>query len=107
MQYGLTTKQLESINAVFQQFPEIESAVIYGSRAKGNFKIASDIDITLKGNKLDLGILSRVDMALDDLLFPYKFDVSIHHQIDNPGLLDHIEKVGKICYKSNTLLIRQ
>ena len=100
MPYGLTTKQLESINSIFQRFPEIESAVIYGSRAKGNFKNASDIDITIKGRQLDLGVLSRVDIALDDLLLPYKFDISIYHQIDNPGLLDHIERIGKPLFSS-------
>ncbi len=103
MQYGLSKKQLEDINSVFGRFPEIELAIIYGSRVKGNYKPSSDIDITLKGKQLNLSSLSRIDTALDDLLFPNKFDISVYHQIDNLELLDHIERVGKICYKFKLL----
>ncbi len=72
---------------------------MYGSRAKGNYSAGSDIDITLKGEELDLEQLNKINIDLDDLLLPYTFDLSILHQISNPELIEHIERVGKFFYK--------
>ena len=97
MKFGLKEKTITDIQSVFATVPEIEKAIIYGSRAKGNFKNGSDIDITLKGNVLNLTILNQILLKLDDLFLPYKFDISIYHQINNSDLLDHIQRVG-ICF---------
>jgi len=94
MQFGLKEKTIEQINGVFAKYPQIEQAVLYGSRAIGNYKNGSDIDITLKGSSLNLTVINRVCNELDDLLLPYTFDISIFNQISNPDLLEHIEKVG-------------
>lgn len=96
--FGLNQETIEKINFVFQAFDEIDAAVLYGSRAKGNFKPGSDIDLVLKGQKLDLHLLNKVSLAIDDLLLPYTFDLSIYHQINNPDLIDHIFRVGRPFY---------
>lgn len=49
--FGLNQETISKIQSVFYQFPEIEEAILYGSRAKGNYKEGSDIDLTLKGDK--------------------------------------------------------
>jgi predicted nucleotidyltransferase len=101
MQYGLTLKNIKKINQIFGKFKEVEEAVLYGSRAKGNYKPGSDIDIVLKGKKLNLRLLNRIDIDLDDLLLPYTFDMSIYDHISNQDLRDHIQRVGKVLYKKN------
>jgi predicted nucleotidyltransferase len=103
METGLSQKTLHQVVDVLKQFPEIKEAIIYGSRAKGNFRPSSDIDITLKGNNLNLSVMSKLDMLIDDLLLPYKFDISIYHQIDNKELLAHIERVGRTLYQSEAV----
>jgi predicted nucleotidyltransferase len=105
MKYGLSNNSLDRINTIFKQFPAIETVYLYGSRAKGNYKPSSDIDIALKGNKLNLHQLSSVMAQLDDLLLPYKFDVSIYHQIDNKELLDHINRIGVTVYSSTNSVL--
>ena len=100
MQYGLKDETIEKINDVFSHYSEIQEAVLYGSRAKGNFKPGSDIDLTLKGQELNLKLLNRISLEIDDLLLPYNIDLSVYHQIDNPDLLAHIQRVGKIFYKN-------
>ena len=95
MQFGLSNEDIDKIKVVFAKFPEIERVVIYGSRAKGNYKPSSDIDLTLVGEKLTLSLLQSLENDMDDLLLPYKFDISIFNQISNPDLLNHIERVGK------------
>ncbi len=95
MPYGLSKETLEKINIVFQRFGEVEEVILYGSRAKGNFKPGSDIDIVLKGEALNLHLLNRISLELDELLLPYIFDVSIYHHINNQDLKEHIRRVGK------------
>jgi len=95
---GLDQQAISKINDVFRLFPEINEVILYGSRAMGNFKAYSDIDLTLKGKNLDLSIQQKIETQLDDLLLPYKIDLSIFHQIQNQDLVDHISRVGKKFY---------
>jgi predicted nucleotidyltransferase len=99
MKYGLKEDVISLINEVFAKYPQIERAVIYGSRAKGNFKNGSDIDLTLEGYELNLSVINSLLNEVDDLLLPYTFDVSIFKQISNADLIEHIERVGKIFYE--------
>ncbi len=100
--YGLTINTIQSIITVFIKYPVLEKAILYGSRAKGNYKTGSDIDLMLEGENLDLTILQKIENDLDDLLLPYKMDVSLLRHIQNPELLDHIRRVGIIFYKKET-----
>lgn len=98
MEFGLKEETIEKIRGVFSKFPQIEEAILYGSRAKGNYKEGSDIDLTLKGTGLNLSILNGITLMLDDLLLPYLFDISIYNNIKNQDFLDHIERVGIAFY---------
>ena len=95
---GLTKQELSAIKAVFANYPQIHKAILYGSRAMGNYKPASDIDITLKGKEIDLSLQYEIEFDLDDLMLPYKFDISIFDKIKNPEFLDHIKRVGIKIY---------
>ncbi len=103
MKFGLDNKVIKNIEQVLAFFTEVEGAVLYGSRAKGNFKPGSDIDLTLKGSKLNLALLNSISLKLDELYLPYTFDLSIYHQINNPELIGHIERVGVIFYETQNL----
>jgi predicted nucleotidyltransferase len=72
--------------------------VIYGSRAKGNFRPGSDIDLTIKGDDIPFNQFMRLENQLDDLMLPYTIDLSQYRQIDNPELLAHIDWVGVVVY---------
>jgi predicted nucleotidyltransferase len=98
MNHGLTKETVEKIVNVFAQFPQIEKAVLYGSRAKGNFKTGSDIDLTLYGNHLSQHLLGDIAETLDDLLLPYTIDLSIFDNINHLALREHIERVGIVFY---------
>lgn len=97
--FGLPAHAIEQLCAVFSQYPQIETAVLYGSRAKGNYRQGSDIDLTLKGESLTLSQLFSIEGDIDDLLLPWMVDLSLFHHIDNPQLVDHIERVGQPFYK--------
>lgn len=96
---GLTKEEITSIRAVFSNYQQVEEVLLYGSRALGNFKPASDIDFTLIGRAIDLSLQAQIEFDLDDLMLPYKFDISVYDKITNPAFLEHINRVGKEIYK--------
>ena len=98
MKFGLKENLLKNITAIFSDFPDVQSVIIYGSRAKGNFGPGSDIDLVLKGKKLNLNTLNLISLKIDDLLLPYTFDMSLLGHIENEELLDHINRKGKLLY---------
>lgn len=101
--FGLPLETVEKITAVFTQYPQVERATLYGSRAKGNYKTGSDIDLTLHGDSdLTLSVVYRILDDLDDLLLPYTIDLSIFHDIADPDVVDHIQRVGAPFYERDT-----
>lgn len=99
MKYGLRDAVLMQIIDVLKNFREIEKAVLYGSRAKGNYKEGSDIDIVFYGADITLSVINRVANDLDDLLLPYTFDLAVFEKINDRDIIDHIERVGMVIYE--------
>lgn len=100
MPYGLTDETIARIRDVLAAHPAVERAVLYGSRAKGNFRAGSDIDLCLMGSALSLTEQLQIESELDDLLLPYKIDLSRLHALESPALLDHIRRVGVTLYEA-------
>ena len=65
----------------------------------GTYKPASDIDLTLIGRNIDLSLQTKIEFDLDDLMLPYKFDISVYDKITNPEFMNHIGRVGKEIFK--------
>jgi len=99
--YGLSATTIKAVLECFLAEPSIESAILYGSRAKGNFRPGSDVDLCLMGPELSTRTLFSLRRRLDELNTPYKFDLSIHHQIEHPDLLEHIARVGISFYQKS------
>ena len=101
MAFGLNDVTIKRIQEVFACFPEIEEVLIYGSRAMGNFRPGSDIDLTIKTGSPGLDLLNRICLQLDDLMLPHLFDVSFFGSIQNPELIGHIYRAGKLFYRKS------
>ncbi|EYE87531.1 DNA polymerase III subunit beta [Fervidicella metallireducens AeB] len=100
MNFGLRESDLEYIINTIKHFPEIERAVIFGSRAKGNYKPGSDIDIAIYGEAITFDILSKLHSMLEDESpLPYMFDIVDFTHLNHNELKDHIERVGKVIYE--------
>lgn len=102
MPYGLKADAIARINGILATHPKIEETILYGSRAMGNFRDGSDIDLCLVGETLTLTELLKIENELDDLLLPHKIDLSLFHMLDNPDLIDHIRRVGVMFYGPGT-----
>ena len=101
MNYGLTNSDLQKLTMLFARNRKIERVILYGSRAKGNYKPFSDIDITLIGEGLTRSDVNRLASDIDDLLLPYQFDISIFASLKNKELIEHIKRVGIGIYQNN------
>jgi len=91
--FGIPQDSLDKIKEVLFTGKNIESAIIYGSRAKGNYREGSDIDLTLKG-ELNYRNLVEISVELDNLNLPWKIDLSLYSQMQNKELREHIDRVG-------------
>jgi predicted nucleotidyltransferase len=97
-QFGLPFSTIEQLTALFKQFSSIQQASIYGSRAKGTYHPGSDIDICLTAPDLSLSEQLIIEGRIDDLLLPWKIDLTIKHRIESAALIDHINRVGVTIY---------
>jgi predicted nucleotidyltransferase len=98
VQFGLPDDVLPRLLAVLSSNRKVKQITLYGSRAKGNSRDGSDIDLCLDGDALSLKDLAELDASIDDLLLPWKVDIAVRQQIDNPDLIAHIERVGVMLY---------
>ena len=96
---GLPTPSVDKIRGILRNHPNVRRAVLYGSRAKGNYKTGSDIDLTLHGGGLTDAELMQIMDELDDLLLPWRIDLSLLHRIGQASLLDHIRRAGVVFYE--------
>ena len=96
--FGLPDKVIGQICDIFRQYKEVKRVVIYGSRAMGKNRLGSDIDLCIEGSELSFSQLLAIENQIDDLLLPWKIDLSLKNQIDNPDVLEHIDTVGVEFY---------
>lgn len=102
LEFGLPQTTIRIIRDILAKVPAVDKAVIYGSRAKGNNRPGSDIDLTLFGRDLDLDMLGKIATDLDELPIPYQVDLSLFDRIDHVGLREHIERVGQVFYQRSS-----
>ncbi|WZL73666.1 nucleotidyltransferase domain-containing protein [Clostridiaceae bacterium 35-E11] len=101
--YGLLDRDLKFIIEAVDKYSEIEEVVLFGSRAMGNYKKGSDVDLAIVGENIDRKILRRIcDDLNEEYPLPYFFDVVNYNEISNDKLKKHIDSVGKSIYKRNS-----
>ena len=101
MDTGLNVDTTSKICSIFKKFPQVEQAILYGSRAMGTYKPGSDIDMTLLGKELTQDLIWKIAQALDDILLPYVIDLSLFDTLDNTELIEHISRVGIVFYQAD------
>ena len=96
MRFGLNDEVIDKLNNIFKNY-NIQKVIIFGSRAKGNYKPYSDIDLAFIGD-IDFNTKLEILEKIDDLLLPYKVDFIDFDKIKNINLKNHIKRVGKVFY---------
>ena len=92
--FGLEQNILDKIIAVLRDHPNIERAVIYGSRALGTFKPQSDIDLAVFASRMDVGEFARLRFEINELPIVFKMDVVHVEGLENESLRAKIVAQG-------------
>lgn len=99
MDFGLPKEDLTEIVEILKSFSSVEEVIIFGSRAKGNYKKGSDIDLAVKGGRIDHSLIASLSFHLnEESVLPYFFDIVHYEEISEPELLAHINRVGQSVY---------
>lgn len=100
---GLSEKELEILSGIFRKYPDLTTAILFGSRAKGTQKHGSDVDLAVKGENLTLSTVLRIQSDIEESNLPYFFDVIDMSTIVSKELLQHIREYGVVIYKKKSL----
>ncbi|MFA6937603.1 MAG: nucleotidyltransferase domain-containing protein [Treponema sp.] len=96
---GLDQKTLSTISSTLEKYPHVAKAILFGSRAKGNFKEGSDIDLCLKTDEgFTHSDTIHIMQDFEDSYLPYEFDVLVYKELSNEELKNYIDKVGITIY---------
>ena len=99
MKFGLDEKVVKDIVSILEKYSEVERACIFGSRARGDYRKGSDIDIALFGENLTFQINAKIYFEIDDLYLPYKIDLINFNSLgEDDKIKDSILKEGVEIY---------
>lgn len=93
--YGLSDLTINDLRNVFHKYPDIKEVVIFGSRAKGNYREGSDIDLALIGEDITPKLLSDLDLQIEDWGLLYKVDILDFKKHKTTPIGEHISRVKK------------
>ncbi len=99
MPWGISDSLLAAIVSVFEQEKRVSELILFGSRARHTNRPGSDFDFAIKGDNLNLEVLLNLNLSLENLNTPYKFDVVIFERITDPNLLREVEAHGVVLMK--------
>ncbi len=99
MRYGLSDEQLKKISAILSKHPAIEKALLFGSRAMGNYKKASDVDIAVVGKGINFLQTASIKNDLEKTNIPFFFDVLSYDNLNSQEVRENIDEYGKVIYR--------
>ena len=97
--YGLTEKSYDELLGILSSIPEIEEVLLFGSRARGDFWRASDVDLSIKGTNVVRRTLAILNDKLYESHIPQIFDTHIYSDIKNPNFRRNVDREGKVIYR--------
>ena len=96
----LKKKEIDQISKFLVEFSEVDRLILFGSRAMGNAKLGSDLDLAVMGAQVDDRIMSKITDYLENQTnLPYLIDLVHFDKIENPNLREHITQFGKTIYQ--------
>lgn len=102
MNFGIPELSMKLIIEAITAFDQIECVLIFGSRAMGNYKNGSDVDLAIMGDHIDYELVNELSVQLNEILpLPYYFDVLGYELLNSDELRKHIDEYGKVLYKKS------
>lgn len=92
--YGLTKRDMDTIWSIFRSFPEVETVYLFGSRAKGNYRLGSDVDLAIMNEGVNSRTLSKLNGKFEESSLPYNIDLVDFTRLTKQEFIEHIQRVG-------------
>lgn len=102
--YGLSERDISTIQGILVKYPEVSNVLIFGSRATGSSKPGSDIDLAVVNDGIDDKIVLRIRNEFEESSLPYRVDIVLYTGLIHQDLKDHINRVGIPFYKSGEVV---
>ena len=99
--FGLSDKVISELQDVFRKHSEVEKVLLFGSRAKGNYRPGSDIDLAVIGSDINYNLLLKIGCEIDNLEMLYRVDLIDYQTKESTPIGEHIDRVGKVFYQKN------
>ncbi|MEX1270457.1 MAG: nucleotidyltransferase domain-containing protein [Balneolaceae bacterium] len=99
--FGLTGRDMKAIQTIFESYPEVKTVYVFGSRAKGNYRTGSDVDLAIMNEGISIKRLSRLRSDFEESSLPYKIDLVDFTHIEKQEFIDHINRVGVPFFVQN------
>jgi predicted nucleotidyltransferase len=103
MSYGLSERDISTIQRIFSKFAEVHSVYIFGSRALGTFQSGSDIDLAILDESVSTETIRRIVAEFEDSSLPYHVDLLHYPSLQNKELREHIMRVGKMLFAQDRM----
>lgn len=101
MKHGLSSEIVQQLKSVFARYPNIHAVYLFGSRAKGNFRDGSDIDLAVLAPEMKPEIFTQLWNEIDALPLVFKVDCLHFEQLDNNVLKHKILDEGVVFYQAS------
>ncbi|MEI6350015.1 MAG: nucleotidyltransferase domain-containing protein [Verrucomicrobiota bacterium] len=95
---ALREKDLDTLRRTFRRFPCVREVRVFGSRATGTARRASDIDLAILAPDATAAEWQKLTEALEEAPIIYEFDLVRPEQTANPRLLEKIAREGVSIY---------
>lgn len=94
--FGLTTRDMKTIQNILKKYPIVKKVNVFGSRAKGNFKKGSDIDLAIMNESVSEDVILKLITDFEESSLPYRVDIVNYPTLTDSTLKEHIDRVGKL-----------
>ncbi|MGF1669044.1 MAG: nucleotidyltransferase domain-containing protein [Balneolaceae bacterium] len=98
--YGLTERDMKTIISIFNSYPEVRRVNLFGSRAKRNYRLGSDVDLAIMNKGVDMRRLDKLKSDFEDSSLPYKIDLVDFTRLEKQEFIEHILRVGVPFYRN-------
>ncbi len=97
--FGLTDRDMKTFQGILKKYPDVQIVFVFGSRAKGNYKQGSDIDLAVMNEEVKDMVIRKIKSDFEDSSLPYNVDLMNYHSLKHPELKSHIDRVGVLFYR--------
>lgn len=98
MKFGLPSQFLDLVISFGNTNPKVEQIIIFGSRATGQYRNGSDVDLALIGKQLTIDDIIQFERQLETLDILNKFEVLLYDNISSTELKEQIITLGIELY---------